>query len=62
MKNVRRERERVRREMRKWRREGGNGDRYREEKGSYKKLCEDLPQRIRRERGEEGGYRNGGLE
>lgn len=27
--------------MRKWRREGGNGDRYREEKGSYKKLCED---------------------
>lgn len=41
MKNVRRERERVRREMRKWRREGGNGDRYREEKGSYKKLCED---------------------
>lgn len=25
--------------MRKWKGEGGNGDRYREEKRSYKKLC-----------------------
>lgn len=25
--------------MRKWKREEGNGDRYREEKRSYKKLC-----------------------
>lgn len=27
--------------MRKWKREGENGDRYREKKRSYKKLCKD---------------------
>lgn len=41
--------EKVRRELRKWRREGGEGESYRRERGRYKKLYEGKREREREE-------------
>lgn len=38
----------VRRELRKWRKGKGSGDRYRKEKKVYKELCEEKKERARR--------------